>query len=62
MRRIDPSTPGDDMGPTLTLAETARIEALLSRLDPEAGTCRVPGCTHAQHEATTREDVPALAA
>lgn len=50
------------MGPTLTLADAARIEALLSRLDPEPGICRVPGCTHAQHEASTREDVPALAA
>jgi hypothetical protein len=62
MRPIDPPTSGDDMGPTLTLAEAARIEALLSRLDPEPRICRVPGCSHAHHGATTREDVPALAA
>jgi len=50
------------MGPTLTLAETARIEALLSRLDPEPGICRVPGCSHAHHGATTQEGLTALAA
>jgi len=50
------------MGSTLTPAETARIEALLARLDPPAGICRVLGCTHADHGSTTREGVPALAA
>lgn len=54
---------GDDMGHTLTTLETARIEALLSRLDHDAGgSCQVMGCTHGHGEATTREDLPALAA
>jgi hypothetical protein len=36
------------MRSTLTLVETARIEALLALLDPDAGgSCQVPGCTHA---------------
>jgi hypothetical protein len=54
---------GDDMGPTLTISETARIEALLSRLDDDAGgSCLVIGCTHGHGEPTTRDDLPALAA
>lgn len=54
---------GDDMASTLTIAETARIEALLSLLDPDAvGTCQVIGCTHAHEGRSTREDLPALAA
>ena len=53
------------MGSTLTLAETARIEALLSRLDPEpGGVCQVPGCTHAHPALSTSESgaAPPLAA
>jgi hypothetical protein len=50
------------MAPTLTLVETARIEALISRLDPEPGICRVPGCAHSHDEASTPEGAPALAA
>lgn len=35
------------MNRTLTLAETTRIEELLSRLEPEpAPICSVPGCLH----------------
>lgn len=35
------------MNRTLTLAETTRIEELLSRLEPEpAPVCTVPGCLH----------------
>jgi hypothetical protein len=50
------------MAPTLTLVETARIEALISRLDPEPGICRVPGCLHLHDAADTQEGVTALAA
>jgi hypothetical protein len=52
------------MPSTITSAETARIEALLSWLDPEAhGACQVPGCVHVHHGTTdTREGVAALAA
>ena len=32
-----PAPSGDDMGSTLTLVETARIEALLALLEPDAG-------------------------
>lgn len=54
---------GDDMGHTLTISETVRIEALLSLLDPDAGgSCQVMGCTHGHGEPGTREDLPALAA
>lgn len=50
------------MTSTLTLAEIARIEELLSRLDPTPVTvCQVPGCLHA-HVSTSREGVTALAA
>jgi hypothetical protein len=51
------------MGTTLATAETARIEALLSRLEPDAGgTCQVPGCLHIHEGPAAREDLPALAA
>lgn len=50
------------MKATLTLAETARIEDLLKRLDPDpAPVCRVPGCRHAHVAPAGREGV-ALAA
>lgn len=36
------------MQSTLTIAEIARIEELLSRLDPDVGiVCSVAGCLHA---------------
>jgi hypothetical protein len=55
--------PGDAMGPTLTAAEIARIEALLSRLEPDpGGTCQVEGCLHLHEGPATRDDIPALAA
>jgi hypothetical protein len=58
-----PPPPGDDMGPTLTIAETARIEVLLSRLEPDSGRgCQVAGCLHIHEGPTTGEDLPALAA
>ena len=44
------------------LAEIVAIDALLSRLDPSPGTCRVPGCLHVHDQANTPEDAPALAA
>lgn len=51
------------MQSTLTLAEIARIEELLSRLDPApAPVCRVPGCLHAHVTSTSRGGVAALAA
>lgn len=52
------------MGSTLTLVETARIEALLELLDPEAeGLCQVPGCTHAHPALSSSESgMTALAA
>lgn len=51
------------MTPTLNATETARIEALLSRLDPQGeATCDVQGCLHMLHPPRVREDVPALAA
>lgn len=52
------------MKAAITSADTARIEALLSRLDPEPTVlCTVPGCLHLHQSATTREDAaPALAA
>jgi hypothetical protein len=51
------------MGHPLNIAEAARIEALLSRLDPDVGgTCQVDGCTHAHEPRTTQDDLPALAA
>jgi hypothetical protein len=51
------------MGPTLTLAETARIEALLSRLEPDPGrACQVPGCLHLHEGPSAGEGLPALAA
>lgn len=49
------------MTSTLTLAEIARIEALLSRLDPTpVPVCQVPGCLHVH--VTSQEGVTALAA
>jgi hypothetical protein len=63
-----PSTtpsPGADMIVTL-LSESARIEALLARLDPApADACTVAGCVHVHHghgSTDTRKDPPALAA
>lgn len=51
------------MQSTLTIAEIARIEALLSRLDPGPATvCQVPGCLHPNATSTSREGVTALAA
>ena len=51
------------MGTTLSIDETARIEALLSRLEgDDAGTCRVAGCLHLHEGPATGEDAPALAA
>lgn len=52
------------MGSTLTLVETARIEDLLSLLDPDAGgLCQVPGCTHDHPALSTSESgMTALAA
>lgn len=44
-------------------ADTARIEALISRLEHDAGgTCDVAGCLHLHEVPATREDRPALAA
>jgi hypothetical protein len=51
------------MNAVLTSSEAARIEALLSRLDPEPqGPCQVVGCLHVHHSPDTREGVAALAA
>ena len=51
------------MNATLTISETARIEALLSRLDPEPqAACQVAGCLHVHHGSDTRGGVTALAA
>ncbi len=51
------------MSPSLTLAQIARIEELLTRLDPDpAPVCHVPGCLHLHTGATAQEGVPALAA
>jgi hypothetical protein len=42
-----------------TSADTARIEALLSRLDPEPGVvCTVPGCLHLHQSATSATGTP----
>ena len=58
-----PSDSGDAMNATLTSSETARIEALLSRLDPEPhDPCQVAGCLHVHHSPDSREGVTALAA
>ncbi len=48
----------------ITSADTARIEALLSRLDPEPRVvCTVPGCLHLHLSPATGEGpAPALAA
>jgi hypothetical protein len=63
MVRESPTTPGDATGLTLTTAEIARIEALLSRLEPDpGGTCQVDGCLHMHEGPATRYDLPALAA
>lgn len=50
------------MQSTLTATETARIEELLSRLDPAPAECQVPGCLHLHVTSTTREGVTAIAA
>jgi hypothetical protein len=61
-----PSTPnpepGDDMTATLTPSETARIAALLDRLDPRPAGCGTAGCLHVHRAPDPREDAPALAA
>jgi len=47
---------------SLTPAETARIEALLTRLDPDPRpVCGVPGCLHV-HEGAAEAGAAALAA
>lgn len=48
------------MTPT-TEIETAAIERLLDRLDPEPGLCTVPGCLHA-HVGEQLEALTPLAA
>ncbi len=51
------------MGTTLSIAETLRIEALLSRLEADdGGTCQVAGCLHVHDGPTGLENLPALAA
>jgi hypothetical protein len=45
-----------------SLTELIAIETLLSRLDPEPGVCRVPGCLHLHDATDTREGVTAIAA
>lgn len=50
------------MTAAITAAESARIAALLDRLDPQPGLCQVPGCLHVHVESDSREDAPALAA
>jgi hypothetical protein len=57
-----PSDTGDDMTTPLTPAETARITALLDRLDPQPAICRTAGCQHGHRTPSPREDAPALAA
>jgi hypothetical protein len=57
-----PTPSGDDMGTTPNDIETARIEALLSRLEVDAGgACQVPGCTHV-HASAGAGELPAIAA
>lgn len=47
---------------SLTPAETARIEALLTRLDPDpAPACGVPGCLHV-HAGAAEPPLQAMAA
>jgi hypothetical protein len=59
----DLTAPGDTMGITDSTVETARIEALLSRLEHDAGgTCQVAGCLHLHEGPAAREDLPVLAA
>jgi hypothetical protein len=51
------------MNTTLTLAEIARIEELLNRLDPDpAPVCRVAGCRHAHAAPAGQAEGVALAA
>lgn len=57
-----PTASGDDMGTTDRIIDTARIEALLSRLEPDSGACSVPGCMHLHEGPAAREDLPAIAA
>jgi hypothetical protein len=53
----------DTMQSTLTIAEVARIEELLSRLDPSPiAVCRIPGCLHLHVTSTTEGGATALAA
>jgi hypothetical protein len=62
VRESTPTAPGGAMGTTLSTAESLRIEALLSRLEADPGTCTVAGCMHVHDGPTGLEDVPALAA
>ncbi len=51
------------MGITDDRIDTARIEALLSRLEPDSGGgCTVAGCMHLHEGTAARGDLPALAA
>jgi hypothetical protein len=51
------------MTPSLSATETARILALLDRLDPPATTCAVAGCLHGHRtHPRPREEAPAIAA
>lgn len=62
IRESTPSESGDDMGIAGT-SEFLRVEALLSRLEPDpGGTCQVPGCTHVHEGQSGRDELPALAA
>ena len=63
LRESTPTAPGGAMGTTLSIAETLRIEALLSRLEADpGGRCQVAGCLHLHEGPTGLEDRPALAA
>ena len=51
------------MTPAPSSTETARILALLDRLDPPATLCAVPGCLHGHRtHPRPREEAPAIAA
>jgi len=63
VRNSTPTAPGGAMASTLSIAETLRIEALLSRLEADpGGTCQVAGCLHVHDGPTGLEHLPALAA
>jgi hypothetical protein len=57
-----PRPPEVTVESTISLTEFAAIEGLLSRLDPEPGLCRVPGCLHLHDAGDSKEGVTALAA